>query len=180
MVCRFVPSKVKAGRNVNDKAPELYPIQEYDYEVGICADGRQVVMGLLCPYLTAFFFDPQGSLLEKERRLWNHPAPWQNGCYNIYDTDFEAALIQQKSDWQSEIGFQPGLIRVKAFFDDEDTVGIEPLPEHYLNLETPDEFEDEEERQEWIRDRDAWLERGDFVWWARDYYMNSNGEVEST
>src|SRR5947209_6081682 len=29
----------------------LFPIQGYDYEAGVCADGRQVIMGLLCPEL---------------------------------------------------------------------------------------------------------------------------------
>lgn len=167
----------------NYKAPKdlLYPLQSYDYETGMCADGRQVVMGLLCPNLVAFFFDMQGNLLGKELRLWKHPARFENGRYHTYEDEFEAALEQQKTEWQAEIGFQPDTIRVKHFFDAELLVGIELLPDHYLELETTDWISNEEERQEYIKDRDSWLENGNFVWWwARDYYMSAEGEVEST
>lgn len=138
-------------------------------------------MGLLCPNLVAFFFDEQGNLNQKESRLWEYPATRRDGIYQIYDDAFRAALAQQKSRWKTEVGFQPGVIHIKQFYDEAHTVGIEILPEHYQDLETSDEFEDEEERQGWMQDRDAWLERGEFVWWwAKDYYMNAAGEVDST
>jgi hypothetical protein len=152
-----------------------------DFETGRCADGRQVVFGLLCPHLALFYFDAQGNLLQAEFRDWEHPAPWRNGRYDIYDDAFEAAFAQQIDRWKAEAGFSPGTIQIKEFMDDAHWVGIQILPEHYQDLETSDEFDNEAERQEYIRDRDEWIARGDFVWWwAKDYYMNAEGEVEST
>ncbi|MFO0964158.1 MAG: hypothetical protein U0793_01040 [Gemmataceae bacterium] len=70
-------------------ATRLFPIQGYgdEFSTGVCADGRQVVMGLLCPHLVAYFFDRKGKLLGDEHRPWNKPAPRMgpDGPYNIYE-----------------------------------------------------------------------------------------------
>jgi hypothetical protein len=159
----------------------LFPLQSHiDFATGKCEDGRQIVMGLLCPHLVAFYFDSRGNLLGKERRLWRHPAPWKNEVYNIYDKDFEVALEQQMSEWQVEMSFHPATICVKAFYDYDDTVGIKLLPD-YLDIETTGEIADEEERQEWIQDYNEWLVSGNFVFsWCQDYDINQEGEVIGT
>ncbi|HZY83383.1 MAG TPA: hypothetical protein VFE78_01020, partial [Gemmataceae bacterium] len=116
-------------------------------------------------------------------RPWDHPAPRMgaDGPYMIYDDDFLAALERQRNDWQAEMGFQPRTIKVKAFFDADYSVGVELLPDHYQGLETADWFDDEDERREFMKSRDEWVKRGNFVWWwARDYHMSKNGKVEST
>jgi hypothetical protein len=162
-------------------AEQLFPIQPYDFETGTCADGRQVVMGLLCPHLVAYFFDPQGNLLRREQRLWNKPAPrfGTDGPFKIHDEEFRSALERQEREWQAELGFTPGTIWVKQFLDGT-PVGIELLPDHYQDLENAD-WLDEEEKQELMESRAEWLERGSFVWWwAKDYYMSKDGKVEST
>ncbi|HEY7155408.1 MAG TPA: hypothetical protein VH575_15710 [Gemmataceae bacterium] len=168
---------------MNISGDRLFPIRKYDYATGLCDDGRQVVMGLLCPHLVAYFFDPQGNLLAKESRPWDHPAPTMgaNGPYRIYDTEFQAALDRQLRGWQAEIGFRPGTIRVKAFLDEEEPVGIELLPEHYRDIDPVAEYPDEEDRREFLKARDQWVRQGKFVWWwAKDYFMSRDGKVEST
>jgi hypothetical protein len=42
----------------------LFPIADHgdEFVTGVCADGRQVVMALLIPDLTAEFFDATGDL----------------------------------------------------------------------------------------------------------------------
>jgi hypothetical protein len=44
--------------------PRLFPIAGHGdaFVTGVCADGRQVVMGLVIPDLTAVFFDAKGDL----------------------------------------------------------------------------------------------------------------------
>ncbi len=168
----------KAGTGSRQPAPRrLYPIQDhgYDFRTGSVGDGREVIMGLLCLYLVAFFFDPKGNYLETQKRVLHfmkrHQPP-----YDIYDKRIEERLHV----WQEEIGLRPKTIKVKRFMS-ADGAGIEDLPGHYQQfLEDPSQF-DEEGRQyypELIRD---WREEGSFVfWWAKDYWMSRNGEVEST
>lgn len=140
-------------------------------------------MGLLCPKLVAFFFDSKGNLLGHEKRAWSDDAAKmvENNSCTIYSDGFRVLIDKQKKEWQAELGFRPATIRVKAFYDGEYPVGIQVLPEHYKDIETATWFRDEEDRQEFIKSRDRWLAEENFVWWwARDYYMSKDGDVEST
>ena len=152
----------------NDK---LFPLQGYeeDFSTGICADGRQVVLGVLEPELVAYFFDPQGDLLRMERRPPRKPTHSDN---NSRDTGHD--------EWKLELGFVSGPIHIKGFFDAEEYVGIELIPEHLQPEEIAAE-PDAELRGHLAETRAGWLEGGNFVWWwAKDYWMSSEGEVEST
>jgi hypothetical protein len=144
---------------------KLFPIQGYeeDFDTGICAGGHQVVLGVFEPQLIAYFFDPEGNLLRTEHRSPQVPA---RGGYR--DTAY--------SEWKLELGFVPGPIYIKIFFDFEEYVGIELIPEHLQ----PEEIAAEPDA-ELAESRAGWLEGGNFVWWwAKDYWMSSEGKVEST
>jgi hypothetical protein len=179
-------SAAEALRVGSDAENRLFPITSYgdDFVTGVCADGRQVVMGLLCPHVVAYFFDPDGRLVGDEHRPWNHPAPRMglgDGPYQIYDKPFRAALDTQLREWQESIGYCRGPIRVRAFLDPRHPVGVTPVPDH---LDPPeDEWRelDEEERQDLEQARAEWLARGQFVWWwAKDYWTAPDGRVVST
>lgn len=163
---------------------QLFPITGYgdEFVTGLCSDGRQVVMGLLCPHLVAYYFDRDGRLVEGERRLWNHPAPRSgNGPYHIYDKAFEAALATQLREWQDSIGYSSQPIRVRAFFDAQQGVGISLFPDHMDLPEDELKSLDGEEREDLERDRAEWLTSGQFVWWwAKDYWTGPDGAVVST
>jgi hypothetical protein len=153
----------------------MYTLNGYtpDFYTGHAHDGRQVLMGLLCPELVAYFFTPDGTLLHREIRPWNYPASrfGDDGPYQIYDAEFSHRLSDQIADWQQEMGFEPKQIRVKEFFDEEHSVGIKTLPEPG---EDPDWDEDAETLE-------AWREEGIFeFYWAKDYLMSADGNVEST
>jgi hypothetical protein len=170
------------GTDVVDRLFSIEPHGD-DYFPGVCEDGRQVVMGLLCPHLVAYFFGADGKLLGDEHRLWQKAPPrfGTDGPYKIGDNDFQLALTKQLQDWRAEIGFQPQTISVRAFWDERHPVGIELLPEHLQDLDTADWFEDEDERQEYVTSREEWLAEGKYVWWwAKDYFVNADGEVESS
>jgi hypothetical protein len=164
----------------------LFPIQSHedDFFAGVCADGRQVVMGLLCPAVAAYFFDAEGNYLASERRRWSAGAAKLAGRkppYTIFGCHFRELTAQQTKAWQTELGFRPGNIYVKQFSNRDHTVGIEILPSHYQDLETTARLTTEVERRQLIASRDQWLEDGSFVWWwGKDYYMSKEGEVEST
>ena len=77
----------------------------------------------------------------------------------------------QISAWKSALGFEPQAIRVQEFLDTEYYVGIQVLP-------GPGEDEDWEDAAEVL---EAWREQSIFTfYWAKDYIMSAEGEVEST
>ncbi|MFO0964159.1 MAG: hypothetical protein U0793_01045 [Gemmataceae bacterium] len=96
-----------------------------------------------------------------------------------FTSAFEKALAKQLREWKKELGFRAGAIKIRAFLDKRYPVGVALLPDH---LER-DEIKklDEDERREFEKSRGEWLAEGQFVWWwAKDYYMAKDGEVEST
>jgi hypothetical protein len=162
----------------------MYIIKGYaqDFYTGQTDNGRQVLMGLLCPDVIAYFFAPSGELLHREIRPWEYPAPrhGEDGPYKIYDSEFEKHLFAQISRWQGEIGYHEQAIGVQPFFDEERFVGACEIPHELLDLSDADEDEQEELEEELA----LWKERkaaGEFVfYWAKDYLMSTDGTVEAT
>jgi hypothetical protein len=77
----------------------LYSIKNdgHDFFTGRCADGRQVVMGLLCPKLVAVFFDNKGAYLGCEERRWSAEAGKLAGRkppYDIFGDRFRALIAE--------------------------------------------------------------------------------------
>jgi hypothetical protein len=124
-----------------------------DFFAGRCDNGDQVLMGLLCPNLVAFRFDSEGKPIGRELRPWLHPAEWRGGAFAIYGHIFQERLAEQMAGWQSEIGFAEQPITVEMFYDAEQGVGIEPAGSKHCAF---------------------------ILWWAKDYWMDSAGGVEST
>jgi hypothetical protein len=155
----------------------LYAVQGYgdDFHTGTVGDGRQVIMGLLCPNLVAVFFDSSGNFLETQKRALPFMRP--KGPYDIYDK----RIGPQLRCWQKEIGFRPGTVKVRRFSLPEEGVGIDDLPGHFQEfVDERSQFieSDGEDYREMIR---AWQDAGNFVfWWAKDYWMDRDGDVEST
>jgi hypothetical protein len=161
----------------------LFPIQGCDYETGVCADGRQVIMGLLCPDVVAVFFDAQGTYLGCEERRWSAAGKLAGTKppYRIGGDRFRELIAAQTKKWQTALGFRAATIRVKKFWLRGCGVGIEELPGWAREIETADWITDEDERQQYRESRDQWIADGNFVfWWARSYHMSSDGRVEST
>lgn len=77
--------------------------------------------------------------------------------------------------------FVPGTISVKAFSLPELGLGIQDLPEHYQNFLDHPENNNEDERQHYPKEIEEWRESGNFVLlWNEDYYLNTDGELESS
>jgi len=160
--------------------PKRFPLclDEYGLHAGTTSAGTQVLIGLLCPYVAVYVFSQDGALLGGQRRLWLEPAPrmGEGGPYRIYDPAFQTAVSRQIREWQDELAFTAGCIRVQGFSDPEMNAGIEELPEHLQDLDEEDE--DFEELQEQLAD---WEASGSFVFhWGKEYFMSRDGEVEST
>jgi hypothetical protein len=152
---------------------------DYYFSVGTCSDGRQALMGLLCPFLVTYFFDAHGSLLGSDYQPWNYPAPRQSPDkpYHTHDPQFKEAFAQQEKQWQEALGFQAGTIQIEAFWDEENYVGIRLLPDWLA--EEPEE--DPEERAFWEEQLANWQTSGMFVlWWGNNYNMNADGSIESS
>lgn len=142
-----------------------------DFHTGTCANGTQVLMGLLCPDIISVFFNADGEILGAERQVWKIPAPIseEDGDYLTDDPDFQHALKLQIQQWQHEIGYTPTVIRVQEFGMESD-VGITELPD-----ELYDASPDDEHKQEFIQD---WQAQGKCVlYWGALYEISSDGLV---
>lgn len=152
----------------------ILPDQEY-FHVGTLGDGRQVLMGLLCPDLVAITFDRAGNLLGFD----THPLEFlhpQSGIYNIYDE----RIGPREEAWHRELEFRPATIEVKRFSIDELGVGIDDYPEHFAEvLDEPDQ--DEDWKAQIRKDKERWEADGQFVlYWGNDYWLDHTGEVVSS
>src|SRR4051794_1316900 len=96
----------------------LFPIRSYgrDFFTGICADGRQVVIGLICPEIVAVFFDAEGNYVGEEQRFWGDEVASVAGrkpIYKIFGDRVESMIAQQIKSWHAELGYRPATIQVK-------------------------------------------------------------------
>jgi hypothetical protein len=154
--------------------PRLFPLRgdEGYFHTGTTPDGRQVVAGLLCPFVAAYFFRPDGSFESVEKRPVAFFAD-KDPPYRIFAPEVEA----EEAQWLADFRLKPGPIGLQAFFDSKEWIGIELLPEH---LKDPDDGEEPYE-EGWLEDCRAWDESGRFVfWWGNDYFIGPDGEVESS
>jgi hypothetical protein len=161
----------------NSAALELYPIinDGYHYYAGQTKEGNQVLMGVQLPDIVAVEFSAAGELLHVlSRRIALDPP--QN-TLDLDSSEVREALDAQ----QSELGFVPGTIAVRKFFLPDLWIGIADLPEHYQDvIDRPEDY-DKERLQELQGDIQTWLDGGDFVlYWVEDYYLNAQGELESS
>jgi hypothetical protein len=180
----FVEASTREDRMPQSKV-RLFQIQNdgNNFFTGVCDGGRQVVMGLLCPEIVAFFFNTAGDLIEQQARPWSEAAAQLAGRelpYKIFGGQFRALIQQQMQAWQAELRFRTKTIQVKEFSGSPYSVGIELLPDQWIDLEDAEELDDEE-REEEIQARDQWLAKGQFVfWWSEDYHMSKSGRVLSS
>jgi hypothetical protein len=155
-----------------------YPIQSHEsyfFYAGVTPDDQQVLMGLCCPNLVAFYFDAEGNLLKVAER----PVAFFQGVvppYDIYDKRI-APLLKA---WRKEIGVRPVTISVKKFFSSEHDIGIEDYPSHFEEI-LSDPKTTKDERRDVQNSITLWDEDGQFVLlWGNDYWLDSSGEVVSS
>src|SRR5262245_44577771 len=91
--------------------------QGYFY-AGVTLDNEQVLMGLFCPNLVAFYFDLDGNLLRTDQRQ----VPFFRNVTPPYDI-YEERIPPLIEAWKKEMGFRPATIKVKKFFSDEHYIG---------------------------------------------------------
>lgn len=154
----------------------LYLIQDdvYHYRAGRLSNGNQVLMD----EFSRVEFDTEGNLLNAFGRETSQAT------LKAIDVDGNVLAVfpQEASPSPSMmLPFTPGTISVKPFFLTELWLGIQNLPDHYQEfLDDPDNA-NEDERHYYPKEITGWLECGNFVlWWNEDYYLNEDGELESS
>ena len=154
----------------------LYLIQntEYDYHAGLLENGRQVLMDRS----SRVEFDGAGDVVA----VFSHEAVSTTMKALDAEGNVLAAFVQEAPEEPSLIlPFTPGTISVKPFFLPELWLGIRDLPDHYQDFVDHPENATEDERFYYPDEIDAWRECGDFVlWWNKDYFLNTEGELESS
>jgi hypothetical protein len=164
----------------------IRPDQGY-FCCGTTGDGRQVLMGLYCPDLVAFFFNTAGDFLGHESRHLEFlqrnsvivdgvPIEGLVANYDIYDV----RIAPRFRAWQGELDFRDLTIRVKKFSEPILRIGIEDEPDHFGEiLEDPNSSE--EDKAEVGESIAVWYGDGQFVlFWGNDYWLDATGEVVSS
>ena len=155
------------------ESKRMFCLESYDdeFHTGLCADGKQVIMGLLCPYVMAYFFDQDGHFSGASRQMWKESAPQfgDGGPYKLSDDKFQQAIAEQIDDWKEQLGFRSSVIRIEQFADHEMGAGITDRPEYLRGADQNDE------------DLLEWNKSGNFIFlWGNEYWVSPSGEVEST
>lgn len=157
-----------------DRRYAVKPDEPY-FSAGVRPNGEQVLMGLFCPNLVAFYFDRDGNLLRTEHR----PVPFFRDVIPPYDI-YDGRIRPMIEDWKAEMGFGPATIRVKQFFSDEHYIGIEDYPSHFGEI-LGDPEADEEEKADVRESMELWDRAGQFVLlWGNDYWLDGSGRVVSS
>src|SRR5205823_2367085 len=123
--CVVRPPEAHRMAEAYERRYAIRPDEGY-FSAGVTPDGEQVLMGLFCPNLVAFRFDPEGNLLGSEQR----PVPFFRDVtppYDIYDSRIQPMI----EAWKEEMGFRPATISVRKFWSAEHYVGIEDYPSHF-------------------------------------------------
>ena len=167
---------------------ETYRIHDPEggyFYTGRGGDGKQILMGLLCPNVVSLIFEETGKFLKMEMRPCRTPPHLNSkaGIYDTYDPAFVAGLNEQMAQWREELRFTPGPIVVQSFFICSEGIGIKDRPEFYEEFLTEPESveEDVEDREIRMREIQEWEDQGDFVFrWGNDYWLDASGDVWSS
>lgn len=152
---------------------QLYRIVAWENIFRTCRsnNGDQLLIGVQLPELVAVVFDRHGTFERITTRQLRSATAGP-------DDDRVASELDEMI---RDLRFAASPIEVKRFFLDDFWIGIKAMPDHFEEvLEHPDHFD--ETQRAILRDEMAkWIARGDFVlYWCEEYYLNRDGEVESS
>ncbi|MDX1932459.1 MAG: hypothetical protein SFU56_07625 [Capsulimonadales bacterium] len=150
-----------------------YPIQlsAGDFETGILPNGNQLLIGKQIPGLIAVLFSPDGDFIQLLTKPGSRPLSVPYRTYEL-----ESDLMH----WQKELQVIPHAIGVRKFMIREHTIGIQDIPDH-LTVTAIESLTDEDDRIAMKNELACWKKNRCFVlWWAKDYYMNRRGGIDST
>lgn len=156
-----------------------FKVSSYEaYTTGKTSSGEQIIMGLLCPFITIIIFDANGKYLETKQELWEYPAPkmGMDGPYQIYNKGFVKNLDQQIKNIQTNIAFIEGTVSIEEFESDVVESALYIMPNHLdeIDLEDEDSAYLIEEKESWINSKSHCF------LWAEEYWLSVDGEMESS
>ena len=85
---------------------------------------------------------------------------------------------------RSALGLEPGLVRVRRFFDDRRQIGIRPIDDHHKEFAVDPEAYcsgDREDVTDQMEILQSWVAEKQFVFdFHNNYWVDDTGEVESS
>ena len=143
------------------------------YYAGHLKSGNQVLMGIQLPELVMVEFDSTGGYVGTTIRN-------TSSVVHLPETG-EEDMSRELQNWQQELGFTGATITIQPFFLLDRYIGIKDLPDHYEEVLNQPEAYSASRRRELQEDVRLWNERGDFVlYWDEEYYLNQDGELDSS
>jgi hypothetical protein len=144
------------------------------YFAGISKNGEQVLMGFQQPEIITLIFDKDGNLVEIQKRA-------VKGDSVSDPTDPQSSAFQEMTQWQNEIGFEPGTIRVLPFSVPELYISVTDMPAHFEEFVKNPEAFPSDQRKSLEKEITKWKKRRDFVLnWNEEYWLTKNGVLVSS
>jgi hypothetical protein len=151
----------------------LYHLQgdDVDWQTGFTRDGDQLLVIRMFPDVLAIRFTHNGKL----DRIVSVPG-FPSSSLGFFSEQNEEAL----REWLSQVGFRPGLIRVRRFFLSEHHVGISDLSSYFQNILLSPSKYSQDERAFAQRELFRWSKEGIFelsLGEHNDLWIGKNGQI---
>jgi len=147
---------------------------------GQLADGRQILAGPMLPNISVYLFSEDGKFEQRELVPLNDPLKWDEGASRyIPRRGFMGELEAEVGDVLERHQVRESTVRIGAFFDDEQSIGIIDLPSDYAAfLEDPAHADSEEEAADFRESIAHWKSQGGFVLvWGAELWMDELGKL---
>jgi hypothetical protein len=137
----------------------------------IPADGRQVIIGRLFPFIVGLFFDSTGTFLEfQQRDLGIDPL-------NGFGPEVELVLSEGIQTWHSELAVREAPICVLPFLLEKERFSVRLFPyDIECFLAHPEDYS-EQDAAVFREDIERWKSAGNCVlcWGGDDHHLDSDG-----
>ena len=153
--------------------------EDYIFDTGRNANNDQIVIGIQTPNIVVLQFSDEGEL----QNINKTPVDISDDThlYDIYSDIYNELFLKIKT----QLGFVSAPICILKFFLEQDEIGIQDFPDHfldYLNNKNDETMYDLEQRESYEKLIPEWKMKNNFVFfWCEEYYIDGEtGEIESS
>jgi hypothetical protein len=161
----------------------LYQIRNSDpyFHAGRIANGEQSLLGLHLPTMVGVLFDEEGKFISTIMKPYSFTMAKRDDGTVVVDGPTSTLMRDDLMNWEKELGFVPGIIRIRRFALPDYFIHLQDLPSHYEDFLSNKAAYDKERVGHLEQEIVKWLRGGYFVLqWNEEYHMSKGGRIVST
>ena len=147
---------------------------DVDWQTGFTTGGNQLLVVRMFPDVLAIRFTHDGNVDQMIS------APGFPSTFSGFFSDQDEETLRE---WLNQVGFQPGLIRIRRFFFPEYHVGISDLPSYFQHILLNPAEHNQDEQAFAQRELLRWSKEGIFelsLGEHNDLWIDKTGQVIAT